>query len=218
MTDPAVSKLLEKVTKHGKPLRAYEKGSLVHGGGNMGLISGYKYVLTAEPGKDFAPDFKPALTPGEMLFMGVFEGKYLNDCYDEFPQEWYLLAAAHGRLSPGKPDVSCNYFGVDSRQPLSVWRENGWAPRPRGPALADATGRAMLAGRVSNPDERGWFQWYCRYWLGRRIPELDRVQIGRWRSFTRHVGAVKKGCKRGDLDCRRRERQALLQWAYNPFI
>jgi hypothetical protein len=201
----------------GIPLSEYRKGMVVKGGGSMGLISGYKYTLEADPGTDFDPRFTPALTPGEILFMGAFEGKYLNDCTDEFPKEWFLTAAAAGRLSPeGRNVERCNYFGVDSRQPLSVWRKNGWLPGSH--ALAGAKGRAMLASKTANPDERGWFQWYCRYWLGRRIPELDAVQIGRWRSFARHVGAIRHGCTAKDLSCRRRERQALLQWAYDPFI
>ena len=211
-------KVIEKAMRHGKPLRSFAAGSVVGGGGRMGLIRGYKYTLAANPGEDFDPRFSPALTPGEMLHMGVFEGKYLNDCTDEFPQEWFLHAGAAGRLSPAGSDLSCNYFGVDSRQPLSVWKENGWAPRRGGSASASAGARGILADPVKNPDERGWFQWYCRYWLGRRIPELDAVQIGRWRSFARHVGAIKHGCGRGALGCRPRERQALLQWAYNPFI
>jgi hypothetical protein len=210
-------KVLTAALRHGRPLAEYKKGVSVRGGGRMGLIRGYKYTLEANPGEDFDPRFKPALSPAEILFMGAFEGKYLNDCTDEFPQEWFLMAAAAGRLSPDKRDVSVNYFGVDSRQPLSAWRENGWVPKARG-AGKDSKGRDILADRVRNPDERGWFQWYCRYWLGRRIPELDSVQIGRWRSFTRHVGAIKHGCNPRVLSCRPRERQALLQWAYNPFI
>lgn len=209
-------KVIEKAMRHGRPLRAFVRGTEVRGGGTMGLIRGYKYTLEANPGADFDPRFKPALTPGEMLYMGVFEGKYLNDCTDEFPQEWFLHAGAAGRLSPSRADLSCNYFGVDSRQPLSAWKAAGWAPRRGGRRGSGA--RGILADPAKNPDERGWFQWYCRYWLGRRIPELDDVQIGRWRSFARHVGAIKHGCSRGALGCRRRERQALLQWAYNPFI
>ena len=212
-------KVVEAALRHGKPLVAFRRGTTVSGGGRMGLIRGYKYVLEADPGTDFDPRFKPALTPAEMLFMGVFEGKYLNDCTDEFPQEWFLMAGAAGRLSPDKRDVGVNYFGVDSRQPLAVWRQNGWAPSARGRRGGkDGKSRDILADRVANPDERGWFQWYCRYWMGRRLPDLDSVQIGRWRSFARHAGAIRHGCARGVLGCRRRERQALLQWAYNPFI
>ncbi len=232
-------KVIERARAVGKPLAAFRAGITVHGGGKMSLLRGYKYTLEANPGEGFDPRFKPALSPAEMLFMGVFEGKYLNDCTDEFPQEWFLMAGAAGRLSPDKRDVGVNYFGVDSRQPLSVWRTNGWVPRPpaRGGARTelshgesgvpsprgkrggkDSKGRDILADREANPDERGWFQWYCRYWLGRRMPELDSVQIGRWRSFARHAGAIRHGCSRGALSCRPRERQALLQWAYNPFI
>jgi hypothetical protein len=212
-------KVMAAALSHGRPLVEFRRGTTVRGGGRMGLLRGYKYTLTENPGEGFDPRFKPALTPAEMLFMGVFEGKYLNDCTDEFPQEWFLMAGGAGRLTPEKRDVGVNYFGVDSRQPLSAWRKNGWVPVGRGKhGGKDSKGRDILADREANPDERGWFQWYCRYWLGRRIPELDDVQIGRWRSFIRHVGAIKHGCSRGALSCRPRERQALLQWAYNPFI
>lgn len=211
---------VDAVAAKGRPLREFHKGMRIRGCGGMALKPAYTYVLEEEPGRGFAEGFNPFLTPAEMLFMGVFEGKYLNDCYREFPQEWFLFAAAAGRLAPLglKPDVAHNYFGVDSRQPLSVWRENEWTPGPGRRKVATGKGRDMLADKVLNPDERGWFQWYCRYWMGRRIPELDRIQIGRWRSFTRHVGAIRHGCSPGMLTCRRRERQALLQWAYNPFI
>jgi hypothetical protein len=202
----------------GKALQDYKKGNVVRGGGHMSLIKSYSYVLEHDPGQGFDPRFTPVLSPGEMMFMGVFEGKYMNDCTNEFPKEWFLMAAAAGKLSPSGPDLSCNYFGVKSRQPLSVWIENGWAPSRGHKSTKQAKARDILADPVRNPDERGWFQWYCRYWLGRRIPDLDAVQIGRWRSFARHAGAVKKGCARGDVDCRRRERQALLQWSYDPFI
>jgi len=207
-------------------LADYTKGKVIHGGGKMGA-PGYTYTLEANPGEDFDPLFAPALTPGEMLFMGVFEGKYLNDCADEFPKEWYLF----GRMST-KPDISCNFFGIKSRQPLGVWRANGWVPngerererereRTRNTTRKvkpKAKAKDLLADPDQNPDERGWFQWYCRYWLGRRIPALDKVQIGRWRSFVRHAGAVRKACTRHDLTCRPKERQALLQWAHDPFL
>jgi len=201
---------------NGPPLESFHRGSKVRGGGKMSLIRQYEYVLEAEPGQDFAAGFRPALTPAQMLFMGVFEGRYLNDCTDEFPREWFLYALGAGTLSE-RADLGCNYFKVKSRQPLSTWRENDWAPR-RGRHVSETEGRAILADSKQNPDERGWFQWYCRYWLGRRIPALDAVQIGRWRSFVRHAGSVKARCARGALTCSPRERQALLQWAYNPFI
>ena len=130
--------------------------------------------------------------PAEMLKLGVFEGKYCNDCRDEFPAAWYRSA----RLSD-EPDASVNCFGIKSRQPLSVWRQKGW---------------------IIDPDPRGWFQWYCRYYLGRRIPDVDARQIARWKSFARHAGQIRANCEPHDLGCRPRQRQALLQWAYDPFI
>ena len=151
----------------------------------------YSYVLSCLPGKNFAPEFTPQLSPAQMLARGVFEGHYLNDCHAEFPEEWFLCA----KLSPDKPDILLNQFQIKSRQSLSVWREKGW---------------------ILGPDVRGWFQWYCRYYLGRRLPEIDRVQIARWRSFYRHKAQILKNCPPGHLECRPRQRQALLQWAYDP--
>lgn len=143
-------------------------------------------------GEQFDSAFVPHHTPKEMLAMGVFEGKYLNDCTAEFPPDWYTDA----RLS-NVPDVSCNHFGIKSRQPLETWQQKGW---------------------IYGPDPRGWFQWYCRYFMGRRLPEVDAIQIKRWRSFARHAGQIRANCEPGDIFCRRRQRQALLQWAYDPLI
>jgi hypothetical protein len=182
----------------------------------MALKRNYSYLLSEEPGS-LPTDFQPDLTPGEMLMLGVFEGKYLNDCVGEFPAEWYLGALMTDSLSPEGPDPArCNMFEVKSRQPLATWRENGWAPSRSPPARDNFHG--ILKDIDQNPDERGWFQWYCRYWMGRREPALDDIQIRRWRSFRRHAGSVRAGCRPGDLSCYKRERQALLQWAYNPFI
>ncbi len=156
------------------------------------MQSGYEYNLVAPMGQDFQSGFNPFFSPSEMLAMGVFEGKYLNDCRKEFPQAWFSSA----KISE-KPDVGLNYFGVKSRQPLSVWKEKGW---------------------IIGPDVRGWFQWYCRYYLGRRIPEIDSVQVKRWRSFSRHAGQIRANCEPGNILCRPKQRQALLQWSYDPFI
>jgi hypothetical protein len=152
----------------------------------------YWYEIVALPGEGFAPEFRPNFSPREMLERGVFEGKYCNDCTDEFPQNWFRNA----RVSQTS-DPDLNYFGIKSRQPLSAWRQKGW---------------------IYGPDPRGWFQWYCRYYLGRRLPEVDQVQIKRWKAFARHAGQVRANCEPGDIFCRRRQRQALLQWSHDPFI
>jgi hypothetical protein len=215
MVSITLEQMMSILRRQGRPLASFKRGDRVRGAGRMALRNGYSYVLDATPG-DLPADFQPDLTPAEMLMLGVFEGKYMNDCIREFPAEWFLGALMTGSLSPSAPNPMCNLFKIKSRQPLSVWRQNGWAPSRNPPATDHYHG--MLAGITSNPDERGWFQWYCRYWMGRRIPELDRVQIARWRAFRRHAGAIRANCRRADLACRPRERQALLQWAYNPFI
>ena len=150
----------------------------------------YRYDCVATAGRDFDPLFQPELMPAEMLRMGVFCGKYMTDCRDEFPADWFT----HARLAPRRRDCSLNFFGVDASQPLSVWRAKGW---------------------IHPDDPRGWFQWYCRYHMGRRMPEEDRRQVARWRAIRRHVRQIERNCEPGDLDCRRRQRQALLHWAYD---
>jgi hypothetical protein len=178
-----------------KSLKLYKVGDIIKV--NDLMQKGYFYKITAPIGKNFSPDFKPELSPAEMLKLGVFEGHYLNDCYMEFPKEWFANALA--KLSPKRADISKNCFKIKSRQNLSVWRKNGW----------------ITAG---DPDVRGWFQWYCRYYLGRRDSKLDDRQMKRWRAFKRHRQQIINNCVVNDLSCRPKQRQALLQWAYNPFI
>jgi hypothetical protein len=160
---------------------------------NDRMQSDYSYERVARPGRDFDPAFEPQLTPAEMLELGVFGGKYMTDCRAEFPKRWFERA----KLSPKGKDPSLNYFGVDASQPLSVWRAKGW---------------------IHPDDPRGWFQWYCRYYQGRRLGAEDARQIGRWRAMRRHVGQVRKACDAGDVFCRPRQRQALLHWAYDSRV
>ncbi|HEY1312108.1 MAG TPA: hypothetical protein VGF02_14265 [Pseudolabrys sp.] len=154
------------------------------------MQNGYRYALTAPAARGFDPDFKPQLTPAEMLRLGVFGGKYMTDCRREFPQSWF----ARAKLSPAKRNASLNFFGVDASQSLSEWRRKGW---------------------IHPDDPRGWFQWYCRYYMGRRMPDEDRRQIGRWKAIRRHVRQIQQHCEPGDVFCRPRQRQALLHWAYD---
>lgn len=149
----------------------------------------YGYLRTEPVGRNFAPDFRPELTPKDMLELGVFGGRYLTDCRDEFPASWFRKA----KLSPERANPRLNFFGVRASQPLQVWREKGWLRRE---------------------DPRGWFQWYCRYFMGRRSPDDER-QIKRWRAMRRHVTQIQRNCPPQALDCRRRQRQALLHWAYD---
>lgn len=154
------------------------------------MQKGYRYERTKPVGKHFDPEFRPDLTPKEMLALGVFGGKYMTDCRDEFPTDWFEGA----KLSPERYDPKLNFFGIQASQSLSEWRKKGW---------------------IHPDDPRGWFQWYCRYYMGRRIPGEDDRQIRRWKAFSRHVAQVVKNCHAGDFSCRPRQRQALLHFAYD---
>jgi len=149
----------------------------------------YIYYRIEPIGCRFAPAFQPQLTPREMLALGVFGGRYMTDCRREFPRSWF----ARAKLCPAHHDATLNCFGVNASQSLATWRRNGWI-RPQ--------------------DPRGWFQWYCRYYMGRRSAD-DTRQIRRWRAIARHVTQIVNNCEKGDHDCRRRQRQAVLHWAYD---
>ena len=156
---------------------------------NDKMQNGYAYDRVEPIGENFDPAFQPELSPPELLTLGVFGGKYMTDCRNEFPSNWFDKA----KLSPKKRDSSLNFFGVDASKPLSYWQEKGW---------------------IHPDDPRGWFQWYCRYFMGRRHEDDDR-QIRRWRNMRRHVAQLRRHCVAGDLLCRPRQRQALLHWAYD---
>jgi hypothetical protein len=153
------------------------------------MQKGYVYTLTQPMGRHFHPEFQPHLTPQQMLAMGVFGGKYMTDCRAEFPAEWFEKA----KLCHERHDPALNLFKVNASQPLAVWVKNGW---------------------IHPDDPRGWFQWYCRYFMGRRSEDDDR-QIRRWKAIRRHLTQVYKHCTPGDLTCRPKQRQALLHWAYD---
>ena len=153
------------------------------------MQQGYVYYRTEPIGRNFAPGFRPELTPRQMLQLGIFGGKYMTDCRGEFPASWFRRA----KLCSTRHDPQLNCFGVNASQPLRIWRRKGW---------------------IHKQDPRGWFQWYCRYYVGRRTAD-DRRQIRRWRAIARHVAQIRHGCEPRDLECRRRQRQAVLHWAYD---
>jgi len=154
------------------------------------LFQTYTYYCTESIGKNFQKDFKPQLTPKEMLELGVFGGLYMSDAPKEFPSSWFKRA----KLSPDKKRrKELNFFNKNASQPLSVWKEKGW---------------------IHKDDPRGWFQWYCRYYMGRRH-EDDERQIKRWNAYKRHAAQVVYGCRKRDLSCRPKQRQSLLHWAYD---
>ncbi len=156
---------------------------------NDRMQQGYVYILSEPEGENFHPEFKPELTPQALLALGIFGGRYMTDCRDEFPAEWFENA----KLCSSEHRAELNYFGVNASKPLSYWVTKGW---------------------IDADDPRGWFQWYCRYYMGRRGPD-DIRQIKRWKAMTRHIAQLRKHCGREQLDCRPRQRQALLHWAYD---
>lgn len=155
------------------------------------MQDGYVYFLVEPIGENFDKHFNPELTPKEMLELGVFGGKYMTDCRDEFPDEWFENA----KLNSEEHDPNLNFFKINASQPLSVWKKKGWINEEH--------------------DPRGWFQWYCRYFMGRRLGGEDESQIKRWRMFKRHKAQVEKNCDKKDFECRPKQRQALLHWAYD---
>ena len=157
---------------------------------NDKMQHGYRYICTELAGKKFDLDFNPELSPKEMLELGIFGGKYMTDCRKEFPASWFKKA----KLCSKRHDPQLNYFGVNASQSLSVWRKKGW---------------------IYKDDPRGWFQWYCRYYMGRRLPEEDRRQIKRWKAIQRHIAQIKKNCGSSVFICRPKQRQAILHWAYD---
>ena len=143
--------------------------------------------------KEFYTKFKPQLTPKKMLELGVFGGAYFVDgSIKEFPKSWFTKAKMSKTF-----DVDLNRFKIKSGLSRKEWIDKGW---------------------IFKEDPLGWFQWYCRFKNGRRIPRIDEIQIKRWKAFRRHVTAINKNCEPGDIHCRRRQRQAILQWGYTPFI
>jgi hypothetical protein len=116
----------------------------------------------------------------------------MTDCAAEFPEKWFQKA----KLFSDYHDPNLNYFGVNASQSLTAWRSKGW---------------------IHPEDPRGWFQWYCRYFMGRRFPDDER-QIKRWRMMRRHISQIRQNCTSGDINCRRKQRQAVLHWSYDSRV
>lgn len=140
----------------------------------------------------WADNFCPSYTPVEMLDQGVFEGLYVA-AIPNLPSSWYKHPNVLPRGSDG--DVNINRFKVKSRMSLKEWEDKGW---------------------TTKDSPLGWFQWYCYYFLGRRIPKEDKLQIGRWNSYVaRHQGQIVAAKQLKDLSKRVKQRQGLLQWSWD---
>ena len=165
--------------------------------------------------KEFA-QFRPNVTPKEMLREGAFGGTAFRDYHSrvlgrpidveaelaELPEDWLERLDVDGMLRRDQLDPSCNKFKVKAGQSLEDWEKAGWI-RPL--------------------DPRGWFQWYYRFFLGRRSAD-DARQIGRWlkacgpggrfrKSLAVNV-AAKGGGRWDDPTVNPVVRQTLWQWGY----
>lgn len=125
--------------------------------------------------------------PDVLLRLGVFGGSFIIPMIYEVPAEWVLIIAANGKLS-ATPRADINNFRVISKQDHVNTEKN----------------------ESASNDDLGWFQWYIRYYLGRRTDE-DADQIDRAIHFiNRHVGQIYANISQS----RQGQRQACLQWGY----
>ena len=126
-------------------------------------------------------DFGANLSPIEVIRKGAFDGTYFRDIYSGVNNRWYRdswkefvkeLESIDGRYYCSDfYDVNLNKCGVECGTSLRFWKKKGW---------------------INEIDPYGWFQWYFRYWKGRRS-EDDQRQISRWkRIVSRFVGILKK--------------------------
>ena len=144
------------------------------------------------------PEFKPSCSPKDMLDLGVFGGCYFGpkgsqefkDNTKDLPSEWFENANLTSSYDP-----DANYFGVKSGKDKDWWVNKGF---------------------MHDADPLGWFQWYCRFYTGRRH-EDDARQIKRWKNFRRWETNILNSAK-GKPTERPVVRQSLLHWAYDPFI
>jgi len=138
--------------------------------------------------KTILKDFKPNRTPEEILRAGSFGGTYYRPIVSAVTNVKYK--AADVLQSSVKPEwiqgldkgtyltnttyvPSINKFKVKCGGSLGMWESSGW---------------------IADCDPYGWFQWYCRFYQGRRCNLEDERQIGRWLKVRGSVEA-KQGMK-----------------------
>ena len=125
------------------------------------------------------PDFTPNKTPAEVLREGAFGGSYFRPLYSkrlrttisgdhaELPADWTAGLDVGRYLTAREYDAEANKFKVACGQSIEEWEAAGWIDH--------------------RFDVRGWFQWYCRFYLGRRC-EDDERQVGRWKRCVGETG------------------------------
>lgn len=164
------------------------------------------------------PDFKPNLTPDEVLRMGSFGGVYLkpmtssvtkksygDKIYEEYPISWVEGIDPEKMLTNDKYDPSLNFYGVKSGSQLGFSRHD-WEKE----------------GLIKAQDPHGWFQWYARFFMGRRTKDDER-QIGQWKEMAGEDSPLRKelvqailkaGKNWDDKSVKPDLRQELQHWGY----
>ena len=112
------------------------------------------------------PEFTPNLTPKEVLQMGSFGGTYFRPIYSsitkqsykddqwkEFPEDWFTGLNISRQITSSVYNNNVNTYKVSCGGDLKMWEESGW---------------------ITEIDPYGWFQWYCRFYLGRRCTDDHR--------------------------------------------
>jgi hypothetical protein len=164
--------------------------------------------------KDY-PEFKPNLTPKQVLRMGSFGGTYYRDIHSsvtgknykgktlikKLPDDWFKGLNIDTKITSSKYDKKINKYGVKCGSSLEAWESSNW---------------------IMAQDPYGWFQWYCRFYTGRRTKD-DRRQIDRWLKLTGPKGRfrrtlmnkiIKAGASFNDESISPVIRQTLQHWGY----
>jgi hypothetical protein len=164
--------------------------------------------------KDF-PEFRPNLTPKQILKMGSFGGTYFRDIHSsvtnknykgktvikEYPDDWFKGVNIEKKVISSNYDKNVNTYKVKCGSTLEDWESKDW---------------------ISKQDPYGWFQWYCRFYMGRRTKD-DQRQIDRWLRLTGPKGRFKRslmnkiinaGKNYNDKSVSPVIRQVLQHWGY----
>lgn len=125
------------------------------------------------------PDFHPNKSPEQIIREGSFGGTYwrplfskrlgiiVRDDWKELPASWTHGLNVDEYLTSDTYNPEINKYGVACGQSIEEWEAAGWI--------------------AHEYDVRGWFQWYCRYWMGRRCLDDER-QISRWKKCVGETG------------------------------
>ena len=152
-------------------------------------------------------DFGANKTPIEVITEGAFRGTYFRDIYSGINGKWYktswkefdqLKDIDQKCYCSSYYDASFNKYNVKCGTSLRSWENKGW---------------------INEINPYGWFQWYFRYWLGRRSGDDERQINRRKKTVSRfRVKLVKMikdaGGKFDEYSISRKIRQILLHWGY----